>query len=209
VTDAYAAWKYAEDTVTERQEIVRARRHSLEAGVEPVSPATGAQLAQLAAAIDARQILEIGTGCGVASLWLLSGAAEAQLTTIDIEAEHQQVAKEAFVAAGVPATRTRFITGRATEVLPRMNDGSYDLVLVDADPRAVLENVEHALRVARPGGTVAVVRALWRGRVADPTARDETTIEFRSLLETTLDSEAVVSALSPIGDGLLLLTRRR
>ena len=59
MTDAYAAWKYAEDTVTERQEIVRARRHALEAGVEPISAATGAQLAQLAAAIDARHILEI------------------------------------------------------------------------------------------------------------------------------------------------------
>ncbi len=209
MTDAYAAWKHAEEAVTERQEIARARRHSLEAGIEPISAATGAQLAQLAAAIDARQILEIGTGCGVAALWLLSGATEAQLTTIDVEAEHQQVAKEAFAAAGVPATRTRFITGRAADVLPRMNDGSYDLVLVDADPRAVLENVEHALRVARPGGTVAVARALWHGRVADPTARDETTIEFRSLLDETLGSDAVVSVLSPIGDGLLLLTRRR
>lgn len=209
MTDAYAAWKYAEDAVTERPEIVRARRHSLEAGIEPVSAATGAQLAQLAAAIDARQILEIGTGCGVASLWLLTGAPEALLTTIDVEAEHQQVAKEAFAAAEVPTTRTRFIAGRAAEVLPRMNDGSYDLVVVDGDPRAVRENVEHALRVARPGGTVAVVRALWRGRVADPTARDDTTTGFRRLLDDMLAADEVVSSLSPTGDGLLLLTRRR
>ena len=209
MTDAYAAWKYAEDTVTERPEVARARRHSLEAGIEPVSVATGAQLAQLAAAIDARHILEVGTGCGVASLWLLTGAPEAQLTSIDLEAEYQQVAKEAFATVGIPATRTRFITGRAAEVLPRMNDGSYDLVLVDADPRAVVENVEHALRVARPGGTVAVTRAMWRGRVADPTARDETTIAHRTLIDELLAADDVIAALSPIGDGLLLVTKRR
>lgn len=209
MTDAYAAWKYAEDAVTERQEIARARRNSLEAGIEPVSAATGAQLAQLAAAIDARQILEIGTGCGVAALWLLTGAPEAQLTTIDMEPEYQQLAKEAFTAAGVPSTRTRTIVGRAAELLPRMNDASYDLVLVDAEPRAVREHVAHALRVARPGGTVAVARALWHGRVADPTARDETTIEFRALLDETLGAVGVTSALSPIGDGLLLITRGR
>ena len=209
MTDAYAAWKHAEDAVTERPEIQRARRHSLEAGIEPVSAATGAQLAQLAAAIDARQILEVGTGCGVASLWLLTGAPEALLTTIDLEPEYQQAAREAFAASGIPSSRTRLIGGRAAEVLPRMNDGSYDLVLVDADPKSVAENVEHALRVVRPGGTVAVARALWHGRVADPTARDETTLAYRSVLDAMLESDAVTSVLSPIGDGLLLLTRRR
>jgi Predicted O-methyltransferase len=73
----------------------------------------------------------------------------------------------------VPANRIRLITGRATEVLPRMNDGAYDLVFVDADEGSVLDYVEHALRIARRGGMVLVAHALWRGRVADP--RDATT----------------------------------
>ncbi len=88
-----------------------------------------------------------------------------------------------------------------------MNDGSYDLVLVDADPASVIEHVEHGLRIARAGGTVAVARALQNGRVADPARRDEVTSAYRALITEVAASDAVVSALSTAGDGLLLLTK--
>ena len=35
-----------------------------------------------------------------------------------------------------------------------MNEASYDIVLVDADPEGVIEYVEHGLRLVRAGGTV-------------------------------------------------------
>jgi predicted O-methyltransferase YrrM len=88
-----------------------------------------------------------------------------------------------------------------------MNEASYDVVLVDADPEHVIEYVEHGLRLVRPGGTVLVPHALWRGKVADPTQRDETTGLFRSLVQEISTSDAVVSALSPAGDGLLQITK--
>ena len=104
-----AQWKYVEDLVQERSEMQAARRHSLEAGVEPISPAVGAQLAQLAAATGAAQIVEIGTGFGVSALWLLTGAPEASLTSIDLEIEYQQAARDALVEASkrVRVRRTR------------------------------------------------------------------------------------------------------
>ena len=203
-----AQWKYVEDLVQERSEMQAARRHSLEAGVEPISPAVGAQLAQLAAATGAAQIVEIGTGFGVSALWLLTGAPEASLTSIDLEIEYQQAARDALVEAGIAPSRVRMISGSASAVLPKMNDGSYDLVLVDADPASVIENVEHGLRIARSGGTVAVARALQHGRVADPAKRDEVTSAYRALITEVAASDAVVSSLSTAGDGLLLLTKR-
>jgi predicted O-methyltransferase YrrM len=93
-------------------------------------------------------------------------------------------------------------------VLPRMNENSYDIVFVDGDPAQVIENVEHGLRLVRPGGTVLVPRALWRGRVSDPAQRDEVTTSFRTLVQEIAASDAVVAALSPVGDGLLQLTTR-
>ncbi|OJX62285.1 MAG: methyltransferase [Micrococcales bacterium 73-13] len=200
--------RYVEGRVIERSEIAKARRDSLEMGLTPISAATGALVAQIAAATDARRIIEIGTGLGVSALWLLSGAPEATLTSIDVEVEHQQLAREALVAAGVPAARTRLIAGRASEVLPRINDGSYDLCLVDADPASVIEYVEHALRITRPGGTVLVPHALLGGRVPNPVLRDGLTQGFRDLAEVVNAAEDVVSALVPIGDGLLLITKR-
>ena len=201
------SWKYAEEFVTESPAIRTARAHSLELGVEPVSPAVGAQLAVLAAASSVHSILEIGTGAGVSGLWLLTGAPDAILTSIDIEYDHQQAARTAFADANVPANRIRLISGSAHEVLPRMNDGAYDLVLVDADAASVLDYVEHGLRIARRGGLVLVARALWKGRVADPAQRDETVADFRALLSTITESGAVQASLITSGDGLLQLVK--
>jgi predicted O-methyltransferase YrrM len=207
VADKELSWKFAEDFVVESPAILTARQHSLELGIDPVTPAMGAQLAVLSAASSTHSILEIGTGAGVSGLWLLSGAPDAVLTSIDIELDHQQHARTAFGAGGVPANRIRLITGRAAEVLPRMNDGAYDLVFVDADEGSVLDYVEHALRIARQGGLVLVAHALWRGRVADPARRDDTAEDFRALLSTIAESTAVISAVSTAGDGLLQLVK--
>lgn len=199
--------RYVEDRVIERPEIAKARRDSLEMGLKPISPATGALVAQIAASTAAKHIIEIGTGLGVSAIWLMTGAPDATLTSIDVEVEHQQIARDALLAAGVPASRTRLIAGRASEVLPRINDGSYDLCLVDADAASVIEYVEHALRITRPGGTVVVPHALLGGRVPNPVHRDELTQSFRDLAEIVNAAEDVVSALVPIGDGLLLITK--
>jgi predicted O-methyltransferase YrrM len=208
VTDKDLSWKYAEDFVVESAEIAAARQHSLENGVDPVSPAVGAQIAVIAAATNAETIIEIGTGLGVSGLWMFAGAPEATLTSIDIEVDFQQSAKRAFAEAGIPANRARLIAGRALDVLPRMNESSYDLVLVDGDTHSLIEYVEFGLRLVRVGGTVLVPHALWKGRVADPAQRDDTTRDFRTLLGEIAKSPAVLSALSLAGDGLLQLTRR-
>ena len=125
-----------------------------------------------------------------------------------MEPDHQQSARASLLSAGNPANQLRLIAGRALDVLPRMNDGAYDLVLVDADTTSLLAYVEHALRIARAGGLVLVPHALWRGKVADPVQRDETVAEFRALLGAIGESETHTVALSTSGDGLLQLVTR-
>ena len=77
MSDKQLNWKFAEEFVVERADIAAARLHSLELGVEAVTPSVGAQLALIAAAASAHNIIEIGTGVGVSGLWLLTGAPEA------------------------------------------------------------------------------------------------------------------------------------
>lgn len=198
--------RFAQEAVVEPDHIARARAHALEIGAAPISPAVGAQTAVIAAVGAATSIVEIGTGAGVSGLWLLRGAPRAVLTTIDKEPEHLGVARQSFHDAKIPAARTRFITGHAQDVLPRMNEASYDIVFVDADPEHVLEDVEHGLRLVRPGGTVLIPRVLAGGRVADPVQRDPVTTAYRSLIQETQNSPAVLGALSIVGEGLLQLT---
>ncbi|MBX9718017.1 MAG: class I SAM-dependent methyltransferase [Microbacteriaceae bacterium] len=203
------SWKYVEDQTVEAEVIRGARTQSVELGVDAVSPATGAQLAVVAAALAAESIIEVGTGVGVSGLWLLQGAPDAQLTSIDVEADHHEAARRHFTEAGHPPTKVRLITGRAADVLPRMNERSYDLVLIDGDAKALTENLEHALRLVRAGGAVLVPHALWRDTVPDPAKRDGITAELRGLMAELRDSPAVHVAISPVGDGLLQLVTAR
>jgi predicted O-methyltransferase YrrM len=201
-------WKYTEGFITERDDIAILRENSVELGIDAISAASGAQLAFVAAASKPESIVEIGTGLGVSGLYLMSGAPAASFTSIDSEADYQQVAKAALIEAGSTPNRVRLITGAASQVLPRMNDDSYDLVFVDADPESVIEYVEHGIRLARAGGVILVAHALWRGKVADPAQRDEPVGAYRSLLGMLGESSGVIAALSPVGDGLLQLVKR-
>ncbi|KQR38888.1 MULTISPECIES: O-methyltransferase [Microbacterium] len=197
--------RFIRESIVEPSPIARARAHAVELGASPISAAIGSQISVLAAATGARSIVEIGTGAGVSGLWLLRGAPQAVLTSIDNEPEHLAAARQAFADARIPATKARFITGRAADVLPRMNEASYDIVLVDADPENVIDYVEHGLRLVRTGGMVLVPRVLGGGRVADPVQRDEVTSAYRSLIQETQESSAVLATVSTTGEGLLQL----
>ncbi|HET7762578.1 MAG TPA: O-methyltransferase [Phycicoccus sp.] len=205
-----ASWSYAEEFVPESDVVDAARRRGIELGAAtPVGTGAGAALRVLAAAVRARHVVEIGTGAGVSGLWLLAGMPEdGVLTTIDVSAEHQRSAREAYAAAGIAPQRTRVITGAATDVLPRMTDGAYDLVLVDADKDGYRTYAEHAIRLLRPGGVLAVDNMLWHDQVADPAARDATTSTLRDLGKWLRDHDDLVTALLPVGDGLLVAVRR-
>ena len=200
-------WMFANEFVPESEVGAKARALSLEHGIEPVALAIGAQFALIAAATGATNIVEIGTGLGVSGLWLLSGAPLATLTSIDEEFEYHELARTLFTEAGYLSSRVRLITGRALDVLPRMNENSYDIVVIDGDPKQLLDNVEHALRLVRIGGTVLLPHALWRGEVADPAKRNALASAFRAVLNEVNSSDAVIAALSPAGDGLLQVTK--
>lgn len=181
----------------------RARRTGAEMGAVPVGTGTGAALRLLAASCGARSVIEIGTGAGTSGLWLLEGMpSDGVLTTIEVEPEHARRARETFAAAGVPNQRVRLITGRALDVLPRMTDGAYDMVVVDADKESYPAYVEHAVRLLRRGGLLALDNMLWQDRVADPASRDETTTVLRDLGKSLRDHEELLGALLPVGDGL-------
>jgi predicted O-methyltransferase YrrM len=204
-----ASWAYAEQFIAEDEVIERARARAEELGCVPVGPGAGAALRVLAAALRAKAVVEIGTGTGVSGLYLLGGMAEdGVLTTIDVEAEHQRAAREAYAEAGVRSGRTRLITGRALDVLPRLTDGAYDLVLVDADKRDFEEYLEQALRLLRRGGVLAIDNALWHDKVADPAQRDETTTAIRELGKRVREHDRLLPALLPSGDGLLVAVVR-
>jgi predicted O-methyltransferase YrrM len=197
--DAYVETFLAEDPAT-----AAARARATETGAEPVGPAAGATLRFLAALLDARHVVEIGTGTGVSALWLLRGMRpDGVLTSIDTDAERHKMARLAFTEAGLPSGRTRLILGQALAVLPRLTDGAYDLVHVDGPPREYGECLVEAIRLLRPGGIVVFSMAMRGGRVADATSRDADVLALRSLHGAVREDSRLTPVLLPVGDGLL------
>lgn len=195
---------YAESYLTEDDVLLAARQRAAEVGVSPIGVGGGAALRLLVAAIGARAVVEIGTGTGVSGVWLLRGMqADGVLTTIDTEAEHQRMAREAFTEAGFATARARTINGTALDVLPRLADASYDLVFCDAIKSEYPGYLTEALRLLRPGGVVAFDNALWGGKVADPSIRDADTVALREVGRLVRDNDRLTAALLPVGDGLL------
>ncbi|MDO5721460.1 MAG: O-methyltransferase [Actinomycetaceae bacterium] len=207
--DKALSWSYCEQFVEEGDVLTATRAQATELGCPPVSPGTGAALRMLVASCGAKAVAEVGTGTGVSSLWLLAGMSEdAVLTTIDAESEYHRVARAAFKAAGMRPPRTRLITGRALDVLPRMASRAYDMVFLDGDAQQNPQYVEHAERMLRPGGLLVIAHALWRDQVSDPARREPDTVAMRELVKSLSKSDDFLSHLLPVGDGLLVAVRR-
>jgi predicted O-methyltransferase YrrM len=204
-----ASLSYAEHYVAEDEPLLAARARAADTDAVPIGPGGGAVLRLLATLLAARSVVEFGTGCGVSGIWLMRGMApDGVLTSIDPDAEHQRLARAAFTGAGLTGSRVRLITGRALDVAPRLTDGGYDLVFADADKSEYPDYLAQAVRLLRPGGVVAFDNALWHDRVADPAARDPDTTAVRDLGRTMADHPALVPALLPCGDGLLVAVKR-
>lgn len=206
--DKISSWKYTEEFHQEPEVISRARARAEEMGVESITPSVGATLALLVASTNAKAIVEVGTGAGVSGLWLQSGSSTSVLATIDTEVQHQDLAKIAFEQAGIASTRLRMINGRSSEVLVNLADEAYDLVLLDGDIDSLLTQVKESLRLLRQGGVLAIPHALWRDRVPDQVLRDDITEEYRTVLDFVNNSGLFITALSTIGDGLLIASKK-
>jgi predicted O-methyltransferase YrrM len=200
-----ASWTYAEEFVPEDEVLANARARAEEVGVVAIGSGGGAALRFLASVLDARAVVEIGTGTGASGLYLLRGMRpDGVLTTVDTQAEHQRLAKQGFTEDGIASQRFRLIPGAALEVIPRLTDGHYDMVFCDGDKHEYSDYLTEALRLLRPGGVVAFDNALWHDRVADPAQRDEETVAIRELCRTVREHDSLVSVLLPVGDGLLV-----
>lgn len=199
---------HAEASITEDEVTAAARERAVDSGAGAVTPAVGALLSVLARLTGAKAVVEVGTGAGVSGLWLLAGMREdGVLTTIDVEPEHQRLAKQAFAEAGVGPSRTRLISGRAQEVLTRLADESYDLVFVDAAPADQPQYVAEGVRLLRPGGAIVVHRAALGGRAGDASANDAEVAAVREAARLIAEDERFTPVLIPLGDGLLAAAR--
>ena len=109
---------------------------------------TGVFLRTLAASKPGGLFLELGTGTGVATSWILDGMdSDAALTSIDNDPKVQEVARQALSSDA----RLTLVGGDALFFLKHQPAASYDFVFADA-MAGKYENLAEALAVVKPGG---------------------------------------------------------
>lgn len=201
---------YVDDFLPEDEALIGARRNAAEVGgAAPVSPLTGATIRFVAAAVGARAVVEIGTGCGTSGIWLLRGMRSGSvLTSVDVEPEHQRLARASYLAAGFPASRYRLIGGLALEVLPRLADGAYDIVFCDADRQEYGDYLIAALRLLRPGGLIIFNGVLPGGSPMERMPAEAEVKAAAELREQVRSDERLVPLLLPVGNGLLAAAKQ-
>ena len=113
---------------------------------------TGSLLAALAAARPAGRVLELGTGVGEGTAWLLSGMGRAaRLTTVELDAGVQAIARDELSAD----PRVTFVTADAGHWLEEYSGDPFDLVFADTWP-GKFTHLERALTLVAPGGTYLI-----------------------------------------------------
>ena len=136
-----------------------------------VSPNEGKLLQLLAEMTGARRILEIGTLGGYSAINLARGMAEdGRLISLEIDERHAEVARQNVERAGL-AERVKIRVGDARELLAKVaesDEGTFDLVFIDADKEGYPEYLEWALRLSRPGSLILGDNTIWGGDIMDP-----------------------------------------
>lgn len=200
---------YAEGFIAEDANKLAARARGVEIGTRDVTQGAGAYLSFLAQLLKAQSVVEVGTGSGVGSLWLLDGMLKSgTLTSIDDEMEHSSIAKSAFTDAEIAPSRFRLITNPVMDVMAKLTDRAYDLVIYRHNPEDLTYAISEAQRILRSGGVFVVDNFFGGGKVSDPAQRDPKTVALREAGKALkADSEVWTTTLIPIGDGLLLATK--
>jgi len=112
----------------------------------------GALLRTLAANRPGGQILELGTGTGIATAWLLDGMdTDARLVTVDVDGHAQAVAREYL--AGDP--RVDIVTEDAATFVSRQQVQSFDLIFADT-MIGKYELLDETLALLRRGGLYVI-----------------------------------------------------
>jgi len=153
----------------------------------------------------AKNIVEIGTYTGYASIFLARGlAATGKLTTIDINEELEEMVQDFFNQSGLE-DKIDYRIGDALEVIPTLS-GPFDFVFIDADKRNYVNYYDLVVDKMKPGGLILADNILWSGKVLSKNRKkvDKDTATILAFNEKVNADQRVENVILPIRDGIML-----
>ena len=167
----------------------------------------GRFLAIVSKLLSPKNILEIGTFTGYATLCLAEGLAEnGEITTLDINEELSYLPKKYFAESDF-AEKINFCLQDGREFLQN-TDEMYDLVFIDGNKAAYLDYFNLIKSRLRSGGVVLFDNVLWYGKVLEENPKSKMTKKIKELNEIVSKDEDFENVILPLRDGINLLRKK-
>lgn len=147
-----------------------------------VPKSNGRMLRILTEAMNAKNVVEIGTSTGISAIWfgLALQKTEGKLTTYEIDEGRANTAMENFKRAGMDDIIT-LVLGDAHEEVTKLKE-PIDILFLDADKSGYIDYLEKLLPLIRPGGMIVADNI--NTRMADP--------KFVEAINTNPELETIV-----------------
>jgi len=119
-----------------------------------VPVADGRMLRLLTEAVNAKQVIEIGTSTGISGMWFCMALEKTggKLTTFELDAGRAALARAHFKKAGVERL-VMLIEGDAHQNISKLKD-PVDVVFIDAEKEGYIDYFNKLLPLVRPGGLI-------------------------------------------------------
>ena len=171
---------------------------------------TALLLAETVKKLRPERILEIGTCIGISGLTALS-ACEGRLTTVEIDPDLAERARENFRKAGF-SERAEVIEGDCAECLRYMESNRYDLIILDG-PKAHYAELFGTLKpMMRDGGVLFADDVLFGGWVNGknpvPEKRRMLAEHIREYLTAVCADEDFITSILDIGEGVAISVKK-
>lgn len=166
----------------------------------------GRLLELLVFAVQARQVLEIGTFTGYSAIAMASGLPpDGRITTCEVDPVHAATARRNIEASPF-AERIEVIEGPALETIENLA-GPFDLVFIDADKPAYDGYFEAVLPKLAGSGLIVADNTLQGGDVLDGARRHEGGRAIAGFNDKLVRDPRVVCAFTTVRDGVTVIRR--
>ena len=165
-----------------------------------IGPLVGRVLYQLARAIGARRVFELGSGYGYTAVWFAQAVGPKGLVVMTEGDPRNSERAMRYLRRARLAQRVRPLVGDALEHLERER-GTFDLILNDIDKWQYPEVFPIARKKLRKGGLLITDNMLWSGRVLRKRG-DRNTRGVQQLTRLLYQAPDFFTTLLPIRDGV-------
>ena len=167
----------------------------------------GRLLAIISKMLQPKNILEVGTFTGYATLCLTEGLAkEGKITTIDVNEELAYLPKKYFQESEFSA-QIDFQLKDAKDFL-KETDEFFDLVFIDADKENYPEYFHLVKSRVKSGAVILFDNVLWYGKVLEENSKQKSTQKIQELNDLVAKDEDFENLILPLRDGINLIRKK-